>query len=391
MQKAARVAAVVATNMLHRYKKLTAFIFLAGTGIQLTAGVLPEDRADALYHSYDGGGVEVTGPSILIRKGDKKRFSVSGNYYADSISSASIDVITQGSPYTEQRTQKSIAVDYLHADTIFSLGHTNSDESDYLSDTTNFSISQSLFGDLTTVTMGFSRGRDDVLKNDASGFKRNVDRNQYQISLSQILTKNLIMSVNYENVTEEGFLNNPYRSVRYDNGSGGTGTQPEKYPGTRTSNAIATRFKYYLPYRAAVGAGYRFFTDDWEIDAHTFELDYRHPLKKHWDFDLSYRFYTQSDAEFYSDFFPFRNPQTFFGRDKELSEFTNHSIGLGVSYEFLENGWNFISKAKASFKYNHFWYEYDNYRDLTQGGTVGEEPLYEFEADVIQLFISVWY
>ena len=35
-------------------------------GFPLMAGVPPEDRADALYHSYDGGGVEISGPSILV-------------------------------------------------------------------------------------------------------------------------------------------------------------------------------------------------------------------------------------------------------------------------------------------------------------------------------------
>ena len=72
------------------------------------AGVLPEDRADVLYHSYDGGGVEVTGPSILMRKGVGNNFSLWGNYYVDSISSASIDVLSTASPYEEERTETSL-------------------------------------------------------------------------------------------------------------------------------------------------------------------------------------------------------------------------------------------------------------------------------------------
>ena len=58
------------------------------------AGVLPEDRTDALYHSYDGGGVTINGPSVLFRKEFLKDFSFSANYYVDMVSSASIDVIT---------------------------------------------------------------------------------------------------------------------------------------------------------------------------------------------------------------------------------------------------------------------------------------------------------
>ena len=57
-----------------------------------TAGVLPEDRADVLYHSYDGGGVTIDGPSFLVRKEFASKFSAAANYYVDNVSSASIDV-----------------------------------------------------------------------------------------------------------------------------------------------------------------------------------------------------------------------------------------------------------------------------------------------------------
>jgi hypothetical protein len=50
----------------------------------VSAGVLPDDRADLMYHSYDGGGVKIDGPSLLVRKQVSDNFSVFGNYYVDS-------------------------------------------------------------------------------------------------------------------------------------------------------------------------------------------------------------------------------------------------------------------------------------------------------------------
>ena len=69
---------------------------LAGIGMLLassvlTAAVLPEDRADLLYHRYDGGGVVVDGPLLLVRKGFADKVSVSASYFVDTVSSASID------------------------------------------------------------------------------------------------------------------------------------------------------------------------------------------------------------------------------------------------------------------------------------------------------------
>ena len=101
---------------------------LAGTA---AAGVLPEDRTDILYHLYDGGGVTIDGPSLLMRKQVGKNVSVVGNYYVDMVSSASIDVVTTASPYTEERTQYSVGMDYLHRNTTMSLGYTSSSESDF--------------------------------------------------------------------------------------------------------------------------------------------------------------------------------------------------------------------------------------------------------------------
>ena len=85
------------------------------------AGVLPEDRSDVLYHLYEGGGVRIDGPSVLVRKQIGTSVSVVGNYYVDMISSASIDVVTTASPYKEEREQWSLGMDYLRGNTTMSV------------------------------------------------------------------------------------------------------------------------------------------------------------------------------------------------------------------------------------------------------------------------------
>lgn len=387
-----RAGTGVAVAVISNTRNLCAALALAISANPAWCGVLPEDRADALYHSYDGGGVEVTGPSILVRKGDAKNFSLSANYYADSISSASIDVVTQGSSYSEQRDQWSGSIDYLHADTTMSVGYTNSDESDYQADTYNVSLSQTMFGALTTVTLGYSRGFDDIFDNTQSDFKETADHQNYHISISQVLTKKMLLSLNYDAVTDEGYLQNPYRNVLVlndpnDPDAGFNFNTPETYPNTRTSNAVSANLLYYLPYRASVRTNYRFYTDDWDIDAHTAEIGYTHPLRDKWIIELRYRYYTQSAADFYSDIFDFPNQQNFMARDKELSEFSDHTLGFGISYNLLKENWGYIDRATLNFKWDHIWFKYDNFTDVTKS----DLPAYEFDADVIQLFVSAWY
>lgn len=365
----------------------------AGSSLSLLAAVLPEDRFDALYHSYDGGGVQINGPSFMARKSIGESSSVSANYYVDSISSASIDVVTSASRYDEERTERSLGVDYLRDNVMMSLGYTRSEENDYLANTASFSISQDMFGDLTTVSMGYSRGSDTVGKRGDEDFAEDTARQNYRIGVSQVVTRNMLLDLSLETVTDEGFLNNPYRSVRYlDAGSAvGYSFEPEVYPRTRDSNAFSIKALYYLPYRASLSAGYRHFSDSWGIQADTYEIGYTHPTESKWIFDIRYRLYSQNHADFYSDLFPRQQAQNFLARDKELSTFSSTAIGFGASYELAPGTCSCIDKGALTLSYDLLHFTYDDFREISSGGVPGEEPFYEFSADVIQLYLSVWY
>ncbi len=183
--KVVMVGAVAVTSIR---KTCLAGLCLLCSGLPTVAGVLPDDRADALYHSYDGGGVEITGPSVLVLKNVGQNFALSGNYYVDSISSASIDVVTTASPYTEERTEYSLGADYLHGNSIMSVSYTNSEESDYSANTASFGISMDMFGNMTTVTLGYARGWDVVGNNNDPAFSEDVDRQNYTVGLTQVIS-----------------------------------------------------------------------------------------------------------------------------------------------------------------------------------------------------------
>ena len=363
------------------------------------AAILPEDRADFLYHSYDGGGVTIDGPSILVRKQAGLNTSLTANYYVDMVTSASIDVVTTASKYTEERTETSIGADYLNDKTILSVNYTNSDESDYTAKSLHLGINQEFFGALSTLTIGYSVGDDEVRQRGNTTFKEEVQRQQYRIGWSQILTKNWIVSGNLETVTDEGFLNNPYRQYRHLDAAAASGYsfKSEVYPGTRTSTAVSLNSLYYLQHRAAIKNHYRFYQDDWEIEGHTFEVGYIRPLGNGWEYDLHYRYYEQTKADFYSDLFAAEGVQNFLARDKELSTFSSHTIGVGLTYDILENGWGFIDRGSVNFYWDHITFEYEDFRDLRTSvdaanpSLAGNEPLYTLETDVIRLFLSIWY
>ena len=358
------------------------------------AAVLPDDRADLLYHYYDGGGVTIDGPSLLVRKKFAEKYAVNASYYVDMVSSASIDVITTASPYEEERTQYGVGFEYLRGKVSYAASFSNSNENDYNADTASLSISQDMFGDLTTVSLIFSRGWDDVTRRGDSIFEDNVDRRIYGVDISQIATRNLVLGLSLETITEEGFLNNPYRQVRYVDPDAALGYsyQAEVYPRTRTGNALSLRGRWYLPYRAAFQGDYRFYTDTWDIRGHTAELSYTHPLDDTWTFDVHYRFYTQDAAEFYSDLYPRQDFQNFLARDKELASMQSHTLGFGVAYEFKSPKLSFLNRSSLNLRYDRIRFDYDDFRDLRVTDVPpGTEPLYTFDADVIRFFFSGWF
>lgn len=368
----------------------TALLFTA----MVFAAVLPEERADVLYHRYEGGGLTVDGPAVLVRKNINDNISISGNYYVDNVSSASIDVVTEASPYSEVRTEKSLSASYLYDRALLSGGYIDSSESDYTSKTFFADVSQDFFGDLTTLSMGYTRGNDTVQRNGDPTFEETATHQEYRVGISQIVTRNLIVAIREEIITDQGYLNSPYRQVRYyDATSGSFAFEPEVYPESRTSNTTSLQARYHLPnYRSAVYTNLRHYSDGWDIVGNTFELGYTHTLPQGWLFDVHYRYYTQTGADFYSDLFPYQNSQNYLSRDRQLSDFDSNTFGIGVSYELPFKNMKWLDKASVNLYWDHMQFDYSDFRDIrTEGVTPGTEPLYSNDADVIRFFLTVWY
>jgi len=355
----------------------------AGSGLGVVeAAVLPEDRSDLMYHYYDGGGVTVSGPAVLVRKSIGDSVSVSGRYYVDTISSASIDVLTTASPYHDRREEMGVGIDYLQGNSLVSMALTSSKENDYLADTYSINVSHELFDGLTTLSLGFSQGKDTVQRIDTS-FEALANRYNYRIGLSQVLSRTLLLGIAFEDVAEEGYLNNPYRAARV------LGAYlPERYPHARDSQALAVRLKKGFgstarPLSTSVRVDYRYYQDTWGIHSHTLGLGLERYLGDRWIAEGRFRYYQQNAASFYSDNFPIE--MTYMARDKELSTFQDYSLGFKFSWLFARQRFLLFNRASLNFSYDYVYFSYDDFTDPRTGA------LYSFGANILQLFLTAWY
>jgi hypothetical protein len=318
---------------------------------------------------------------VLVRKSFADKISVYGSYYVDNISGASIDVVTTASPYKDQRKERSVGMDYLRHNSTISISLINSEENDYLSDTFNLNLSHEMFGSMTTFTMGYSQGKDTVRRVDTD-FQDGIDRYQYRLGLSQILTRTLLASLSFEAIAEDGYLSNPYRAARY------LGTLVrERYPRTRNSRAVSLRVAKGLSaddgaLDSSVHVGTRYFTDTWEIAANDLEVGYQRRFSQLWLAEFRYRYYRQTAASFYSD--DFMAEMAYMARDKELSAFNSHTLGVKFTRTLWDRG-DAVSKSSLSVAYDRIRYNYDDFTDVRTG------RLYSFDANAVQLFWSLWY
>ena len=350
--------------------------------------VLPEERADFGYHYYDGGGVEVDGATMLVRKNFAGKYSIYGGYHHDSISGASPDVLAGASAYDEDRDEFTIGGTYLRDNTLMDMSYTYSDEDDYESNTVSFDVSHEMFGAMTKVNIGASVGVDDVLRNDLPSFEEDVDRYSFRAGLSQVITKSFVMAFDYEATVEEGFLNNPYRFVFVNGVSLGSGS--EEYPDTRTGQAYSLKGIKYWQHRASTSLGYRFYRDTWDVRSHTVDLNYSQYIGNQWVADIYGRYYSQDKADFYSDNFSTR--LRYMARDKELSTFDSFAIGARVRYDLFKD-YKFLRTGSLNLAVEYLDYDYDDYsgiESVLDSASLGNGG-YSFDATTIQFYFSALY
>ncbi len=336
------------------------------------AADLPTDKAEALIHVYKGGGVEATGPALLVRKSLAGKVSLSGTYYVDMISNASIDVVTTASPFKEKRTALDVGLDYVVRDTTITLGRGNSREPDYTADSVSVDVAQEVFDNMTTVSLGYTRAWDRV-GHSLNGFFDQARHWRYRLGLTQVLTPHWVAGVQFEAVSDDGYLGSPYRVARVFGAA-----VPERNPRTRSSRAMTFNATGNLGAGSAVRAEYRYFWDTWQIRAHTFELGYARQFATHWTGEAFARLHTQSSALFYSD-----NASTetlYLSRNRQLASFNSPSLGTKVSYTMKQAMLGQDVKFNGALELKRF--NFSNFTDIRTG-----QP-YSHNAALLQLYVT---
>lgn len=149
------------------------------------------------------------------------------------------------------------------------------------------------------------------------------------ISASQLLTASDIISFGYTYINMNGKLNNISNSVKVlSNPYGNTFSRvEERLPNGRARHALSSKFVHGFSDEAAMHFSYRYYTDNWDVNAHTAEAGLRLTFMDDDAFIMpSYRYYSQDKSKYYVK--EVATPQALMTADSDLASFDSHRVGL---------------------------------------------------------------
>tara|TARA_R110000868_G_scaffold14075_4_gene65731 strand:- start:9021 stop:10301 length:1281 start_codon:yes stop_codon:yes gene_type:complete len=169
----------------------------------------------------------------------------------------------------------------------------------------------------------------------------NVNRNSYSLSLGliQILSKRLQGSLFLDVVAQEGLLSTPFQRVYFSDANDffiedfQLADDVERLPDTRLKIPVGGRLNYYVNDIFVIRSYYRYYSDDWGITSHTASLEV--PIKLSTTFTMypTYRYYTQTAADYFYEKEAGVSTLDFYSSDYDLSAFDAHQYGLGLRYK----------------------------------------------------------
>jgi hypothetical protein len=181
------------------------------------------------------------------------------------------------------------------------------------------------------------------------------------LGVTQVISRNLLVQMNYSYSDASGYLNDPYKLLSVVDSVTGDAVPVLPTPGVdgpshlnlyehrpedRIKHSLYTQAKYYMGGKV-LDISYRYMTDDWEIDSHTVDMRYRWPIGDSSYIEPHLRFYTQSEAEFYTLYLVDGDPlPEYASADYRLGEFD--AITAGLKYGWHTRGGNEMS-VRAEF------------------------------------------
>lgn len=156
------------------------------------------------------------------------------------------------------------------------------------------------------------------------------------VGVSQTLGRRTVGSLELFLSNQDGVLSTPYHEVvfgPYAPADPGSVHVAERLPDSRLRKALSFRLNHSFSDKLVLRSGYRYYTDDWGISAHTIDLEphFRLPSEREtWLFPIL-RYSTQAGADYFGAPGTFTGGETYYTSDWDLAETSTAKYGLGFT------------------------------------------------------------
>lgn len=352
-------------------------ISLAAATLLASMAAQAEDYVSLQYLQYNESNnrTAVSAPSIMINKDFGTDYTLNANIVADAVSGASenfydaasgasafsrgigvnADDVTYGNvEYEDTRVAggASLITRFDNRDEL-TVGLNYSSESDFysaegsleymhwLSSSKNNSLSLGVSyqsnevlvkcnPDSATSSCDAGSGASQAMTNDAINA---------QVSYFQNINSESYVKASLFYVGDSGYLTNPYSNVvrNYDVGLNTADVVAENRPDARTGYGASFKYANAITSNLSAHVGYRYYTDDWDIDSHTIDTDFYYEPSSNWLFKFGLRYYMQSEANFYNGEKDFFTNEEFASSDVRLSDFSAITYKTDVEYKVTDD------------------------------------------------------
>ncbi|MEX0312976.1 MAG: DUF3570 domain-containing protein [Allomuricauda sp.] len=167
------------------------------------------------------------------------------------------------------------------------------------------------------------------------------NRNSYSVSLSfsQILGQKLQGALFLDLVSQNGLLSTPFQRVYFGDAEDffiddfQLADDVERLPDSRLKVPIGGRLNFYATDFLILRSYYRFYWDDWGITSHTASIETPIRLTDKFTLYPTYRYYTQSAADYFYSKEDALSSFDFYTSDYDLSKYNAHQYGAGIQYK----------------------------------------------------------
>jgi hypothetical protein len=151
------------------------------------------------------------------------------------------------------------------------------------------------------------------------------------VGFTQVVNRLMTFQSGVNMQFKTGYLSDPYKLVQVADVNGVPQILNENRPADRSSVVWVNRARaYFERYSGALHADYRYYSDNWEVGSHTFDVSWHQEFKQTWTITPGVRWYQQSESSFYAPYYLAPRADGFYSSDYRLSDFTAMSYYLDL-------------------------------------------------------------